>query len=52
MTPTASSNSQASTSTAAPRQPRRLSPEFAELLHMLSSLDAKPATGTVKSGKD
>jgi hypothetical protein len=51
MTPTATPAQQPS-SLAQARTPRRLSPEFAELLHMLSSLDAKPMAGNAKSSKD
>ncbi len=35
-----------------PRQPRRISPEFAEVLHMLSSLEAKPAVMGQDPSKD
>lgn len=50
MTPTTTSSGKSAS--LAPRQPRRLSPEFVELLHMLSSLDSKPTSGTAASGRD
>lgn len=52
MSPTASTTTTASAPTAKPRDARRLSPEFSELLHMLSSLDAKPVAGNGKAVKD
>ena len=52
MTPTTAQKSQTTSPLTTPRQPRRLSPEFAELLHMLSSIDNTSGTTKPSPGKD
>jgi hypothetical protein len=51
MTPTSTPTSDTQAKVVLPRRPRRISPDFAEVLQMLAAFDARPDAGKTPSDK-
>ena len=51
MTQTAMTPSEPQKKIVMPKRPRRISPDFAEVLHVLAAFDAKPEAGPQNSDK-